>query len=295
MDTRRDQTILALALTTLMSLGAAQPAHAQQPPAIAVAEAGQLQELVLRDGTRAVGRVEKVANEHVIFRTDAGAVIDVEVSQVLTVGLAKGEMHEGEYWPEDSNPTRLFFGPTARSLKKSQSYFGVYEFVMPLVQVGITDRVSIGGGAFPFFCSDCGLNAWFTPKVQVLSTEKTQAAVGMMHFTFDGNFGIAYAVATHGDANAAVTVGLGVPYSHGGKKTGDGVVMIGGERRVSRRVKLITENYLFHGGDFSLASFGVRVLGDRLSADFALGTAISGNSGGIFPVVNAVWTFGTRR
>lgn len=45
----------------------------------------------------------------------------------------------------DPNPTRLFFGPTGRSVKKGEGYVGVYGLFLPFVQVGITDRISIGG------------------------------------------------------------------------------------------------------------------------------------------------------
>lgn len=70
------------------------------------------------------------------------------------------------------------------------------------------------------------------------------------------------------------------------------VVMVGGERRVSRRVKVVTENYVFNQG--GIVSVGVRFLGERLSADLGVFAPISGEEG-VFvlaPIVNFVWTFG---
>ena len=61
--------------------------------------------------------------------------------------------------------------------------------------------------------------------------------------------GIAYGVMTHGAPDGAVTLGVGYTYrARPDAEGGAAIVMIGGERRVSPRVKLITENYLARGG-----------------------------------------------
>ena len=71
---------------------------------------------------------------------------------------------------------------------------------------------------------------------------------------------------------------------------GTAVIMVGGERRISRRVKLVTENYVVEGG--GILSGGVRFLGERLSADLGLFIPISGEGFVAAPIVNFVWTFG---
>ena len=71
--------------------------------------------------------------------------------------------------------------------------------LLPFVQVGITDRVSVGGGTPLVFASDSSHPVWFTPKVQVYRGRNVQAAVGVMHFLNledDGGLGIAYGVTT---------------------------------------------------------------------------------------------------
>ena len=73
--------------------------------------------------------------------------------------------------------------------------------------------------------------------------------------------------------------------------------MIGGETRVSRRIKLITENWFFTGaGGDGLVTGGVRFIGDRLSADLGLGGATGADgSGCCLPLVNCVWNFGRAK
>jgi len=68
------------------------------------------------------------------------------------------------------------------------------------------------------------------------------------------------------------------------------VLMLGGERRLSRRVKLLSENYLFDGA--GVASIGVRFLGERLSADLGGAVPLGVDGSVVVPVVNFVWTFG---
>ena len=78
-------------------------------------------------------------------------------------------------WPDDPNPTRLLVGPTARSLDQGQVYLDSFGISLPFVQVGITNRVSMGAGApllFPGVTP--GDVFWLTPKVQVFRESRTR-------------------------------------------------------------------------------------------------------------------------
>jgi hypothetical protein len=264
------------------------------PPAvvIAVPAAGETQELLLKDGTRAIGRVETVGADRFTFRTIAGVSMEVEVGMVQALGPVTGRVVNGEFWPDDSNPTRLFFAPTGRALKRGDSYLGVYEMFLPFVQYGITDRISIGGGTPLVFGGGGDAPFWFTPKVQVIKMKSTEASVGVLHFfnVGDVNVGIAYGVVTQGSTDSAITVGAGYAYLRGDDEDGGGpVLMVGGDRRVSRRLKLVTENYWFDGG--GALSGGVRFLGERLSVDLGLVSPLGADEFFAVPVINFVWKF----
>ena len=272
----------------------ASPAQAQQTPApIVVGAPGQLQELILRDGTRALGHVEKIEQGRVTFRTEAGATLEVDVAQVVSAQVVHGKIVNNDYWPEDSNPTRLFFGPTGRTLKRGEAYFGMYEVYVPFVQYGVTDRFSIGGGIPLFVGGGSPHPVWFTPKLQLVAQKTTQVSVGVMHFLNIDNasLGIAYASATQGSTDTAVTVGLGWAYARAGDHGGGaGVLMVGGEHRLTRRLKFVTENYFFDEG--GLVSGGIRFMGDRLSADLGLFAPLDADFFFAAPMVNFVWKFG---
>jgi len=206
MTTRRIPSLVilaALAVTMLSATTAAAQDHRTTPMTT--------YELTLSDGSRLYGVVEQQDELSIVFRTVAGLVITTPRTDVLSVRVVAGTLVDGEFQPGDPNTTRLFFGPTARSLPKGKAYFGVYEFLMPFVQVGVTDRFSIGGGTPLAFGLDGGDRPfWITPKLQLLDTGKTQLAIGAFQALVDGeSAGIAYGVVTSGSPNASLTAGAG--------------------------------------------------------------------------------------
>jgi len=284
---------VALALVCWPSMVASADGLSQDAaPLVAITPAGVTDELMLRDGTRAYGRVEHFEGGLVTFRTTAGAILEVQAAEVLSVHPVSGQVVAGEFRRADPNPTRLFFGPTARSLKQGDGYFGVYEIVLPFVQIGVTDRISVGAGT-PLIFGDGGARPfWITPKVQVYTSESMQASVGVMHFlnVGDGNFGIAYVVGTRGTTDSAVTGGVGYAYDRSYDSTnGAAVVMIGAEHRMTRGMKVLSENYIFNGG--AILTGGVRWLGERFAADLALVVPTDGGTTVAFPLVNVVYSF----
>jgi len=283
---------MALLLAALLTLSAA-AAQAQTAATriIEIPAPDVTQELELNDGSSVIGRVESVGEGRFVFRTTSGVEMTVDVTAVRSLKPVTGHIVNGELWRADPNPTRLFFAPTGRSLKKGEAYFGVYELFLPFVQVGVTDRISIGAGT-PLIFGDVERPFWVTPKVQLLERRSTAVSAGVMHFfnVDEASIGIAYGVVTQGSADSAATIGVGYAYAQtDDEDDGSAVVMIGGEHRVSRRVKLVTENYVFKGGGF--ASGGLRFFGEKLSADFGLVMPLFADETFVFPMINIVRKF----
>jgi hypothetical protein len=269
------------------------PGEADARPSALAAEEQQitLYELVLRDGSRLYGTIEREDSGEVVFKTQAGASVTAKRGDIETLRKVTGTLLHGEFMPPDPNATRLFFAPTGRSLRRGQTYLGVYEFVMPFVQVGVTDRFSIGGGTPLFFGLDEGERPfWITPKLQIARTSSTEVAVGVLQaFNAGGDGGgVAYVVGTSGTARGSFTLGGGLAYGNDGGRSG--IVMLGGERQVRRNLKVMTENYIWKDGN-GVASAGVRFFGERLSADLAIGVPIGADEFFAFPIVNFVYLF----
>ncbi len=114
---------------------------------------------------------------------------------------------------------------------------------------------------------------YLTPKVGLLNTDTFSVAAGaLLAFAPLDNghsLGIVYAVATEGGPDGSVSGGLGWGYLDS-KLARRPAIMLGGAKRVARRMSLISENYLFPGTPDPLLSYGVRFFGEKLSTDLAM-------------------------
>lgn len=187
--------------------------------------------------------------------------------------------------PADS--TRLFLMPTARTLPAGTALVGVEQVVMPFFEVGATNRLTVGAAA-PMLAL-VGGQFWATARMGVIQRDSLAAAVGVLHFgTFSGQIGgVAYASVTVGGADRAVTVTGGRVYTSDG--AGPATGMIGGNWRVGRRTRFVTENHIWPEG--GVVSAGIRYGGERFSADFGLARPLFTNYP-FYPVLNFMWRLG---
>jgi len=286
--------------------------HSTTPPVHSTRNAPEralpdsLQQLRLGDGSRHIGRVVELQQDRVIFETIAG--VRIEANRAFArITPVRGRIVEGEFWPEDRNATRLFFAPTGRTLPGGEGYAGAF-LLLPFVAVGATDDFTIAGGIPPFGSLD-EVPIWIAPKLRVVNLPRTQVSAGLfaMHLpgaeswewetgqttrTSGETVGIVYGVGTFGDLDNALHAGAGVAF---GSNDGFGRVplMVGGEMRVSRRNKLITENW-YLPGDGAAFSGGVRIMGERWTTDLGLAAFADGGSVPYLPVVSFSYNFGGR-
>jgi len=250
--------LLALAIITVALLAFPKPATAQVPGrTIAVVR--------LVDGSELLGEVVSETQDEVVVRTLAGPVLTVKRDQIRSLTVSRGAVVDGEFWREDGLGSKLFLGPTGRALKKGDWYFAVNELFLPAMQVGITDRLSFGVGKPFYFLTPA---TYITPKFQVYQDDRVAVSTGFLHLFIPevGVGGVAYSVATIGSRAGAVTAGGGWIYGRdddGGETEGAPVIMIGGDRRLTRKTSLVTDNYIFGGG--AIVSVGARRVGRVMS------------------------------
>ena len=265
-------------------------AQAQTPPDFPD-PSDTLYEIRLGDGSVIYARIAELDQVRVVLVTAGGARLEIDRSQIRELRPARGRVSSGEYWSEDPGATRLFFTATGRSLSQGESYIGTYVIVLPFAAVGLTDRITIAAGAPVLFGE---LEPFYVgPKVQVLRQPNVQASLGTLAFFFDDEVvGIAYGVGTFGDTDKALSAGLGFFYS-GDEVVNEPAFMFGGEARVSRRIKLITENYVLPEAVGVILSGGIRVIGDRFNTEIGiLGAATGDETGCCVPLINFSYSFG---
>ena len=275
-------------------------------------------EVRVQDGSILYGRVVESDAERVVLLTASGLRIDLPRAQIRSLGPVRGSVRpDGEVWLDDPNSTRLFFGPTGRSLRARDGYVGAFELFLPFLAYGITDRITIAGGT-PIVPEVLGRVWYLAPRVQLVRTEQVHLSTGVLAFFNLADewgddpdaIGIFYGAGTVGSVDNALTFGAGWGFA-GSDVEGRPALMLGGEARVSRRVKLITENYLVSyedsqydwetdtyrdgTGHLGLVGFGVRLFGERLAGDLGLGVAFeNSNVSCCLPLVNFVYNFGRR-
>lgn len=287
--------VLLLLLGAL--LGAAPNAAAQTPWEAAVSDT--LVEVRLADGSTLYGRVVAVEGDRITLQTQAGVRAEVERAQIRSISPVRGRVQNGEVWLDDPHATRLFFSPTGRSMAAGEAYFGVYELFFPFVTVGVTDRLVLTGGT-PIIPAAIGEFAYVGPKLLLLEGPRHHLSAGVFAGFFDGGVsGVAYGVGTWGDRDNAVTAGAGWGFTAGdgdGDVTSRPLILLGGEARTGRRIKLLTENYFVPGENGAVASGGARFWGERLSADAGVGVLfVDGKVECCLPLVNFVYSFGKKR
>ncbi len=284
---------LLAACAALFTLALLAPAASAQAP--------DVRRIVLVDGTILVGVVVDESADPVVIRAENGIEQRIPQSQIVEIT----ELLDGRFTRYDPARTRLFFSPTARSLGAGTKRFSAY-YLFPSLALGVSDHVDLSvGSTIPFVSSEgvfLGLNG--NVKATLVEQDGFGAAVGgslvvpiSTEDTTPGAVGTVYALSTIGGDTGAVTLGAYGFYllsfdENVDSDFGDGVaLLLGLERQISDRFKLISENYLVlaffeesqgfdpnTGADITSRSTealfgtlsGVRFFGDRLAADIAV-------------------------
>lgn len=277
---------LALALTLGLLLAARPGQLLAQDTSV---DTAAVQEVRLTDGSTLYGWILD-DRDPVRFRLLSGDVLELSRVRVVSMRPARGRVVKGGFWREDPNITRLFFGPTGRGLRRGKGYVAAYELFMPFIGLAVTDNLVLAGGT-PMFGGMDERPFWLAPKLRVFSGDATDVAVGALVFAVeDESAGVLYGVATRGSPDRSLSLGLGYGFVNGdlGERP---AVMAGFDVRMSKSVKLLSENYLFPGG-VGLLSIGPRFFGERLSADLGMGVIFDGEGESVtFPIVNFVYTW----
>lgn len=254
---------------------------------------GVTQLLQLRDGSTLYGRVVATGDPF-RFRLVSGQELSVAVADVRRLGLVEGEAVDGTFWPADPNRTRLFFGPTGHVLDAGDGYVSVFELVFPIVAFGVSDYVTLAAGTPLIFGGGFDNRPfWLAPRVAIRKDEDFALSAGVLALLTTQSaesVGIVYMAGSTGGLRHAVHFGVGYGYDRGSLARNP-AVMLGGEYRTSRNVKLLTENYLLPG-EGGIVSGGVRFMGERLSAELGLASPVGGGSSFFaFPIVSFTWSW----
>ncbi|HEX8428144.1 hypothetical protein [Hymenobacter sp.] len=224
--------------------------------------------VLLRTGTAFDGELTARRPTQLEFMTSDLGVVQVERTNIARLEeLTSNVARRPANWYDIGNGNRLFFQPTARNLRRGEGALQTLNLYVLGINYGITNHVSMGllASVVPGIPLEYQVLA-FTPKVSGRLSEKWYAGAGALYLrAFETSAGILYVNTTYGSADNNLTLGLGYGFFDDEIGTTP-VVQIGGQTRVSRRVSLISENYIIADSEAGLGGlYGVKINWRRTS------------------------------
>ena len=267
------------AFVALLVLACTLPALAQGAPP---------KRVILVDGTVITGTIVDESADPVVVIGANGVEQRIPRARVAEIT----DLLQGRFTRYDPARTRLFFSPTARSLGAGNKRFSAY-YIFPSIAFGVTDNVDLSGGMTIPLITDSEAYALVNANAKVTLAESDGFAFALGGSALvplasgediPGIGGTFYGIATLGNDGGAVTLGAyGFYITDFGdvSEVGNGTaLLVGLEKQISDRFKLLSENYLVIplDGDSGETLFGslngVRFFGDRLAADIAAAVGV---------------------
>lgn len=228
----------------------------------------------LLDKSEFVGRYVERAPDYLIFRTAAIARLQIQFDRIAAIQeLTAANMKGNVYWAPNPRPTNYFFWPSAINLKKGEGYYQNNMLFLNSVYYGVTDNISLGAG-IEFLSLFSGTPIlFFSPKITFPVGKNFHAGGGLLLFTIpdEGSGGFLYGSATAGSNEHNVSGSLGFGFA-GSEFASTPLINISGMTRVSRKLMLMSENWILPIPDETITAFsvGIRFLGDKIAADIGL-------------------------
>src|SRR5262245_1152051 len=256
----------------------AHPAFGQRSKEMPPVDSAAVIKFDMTKGPNRVGRVVAADDSSLTVVTLAAATVVLPRDSIEDWHQLRGTATPAGWRPTDLATSHLFFAPTARiTLARGCCSVADIDVFMPVVGYMVKDRVMLSVGASLLEGLDSAGHgtgsgvAFADGKVGLTRGRLAALAVGAFWASFknertDGSVGMGYGVITLGSDDHAVTLLGGYPFATRSFAP-DPIVMLGGETRVTRRLKLVTELWKLPQIRGVPATYGVRWLGDEFSLE----------------------------
>jgi hypothetical protein len=283
------QLILILAILCL-ALPAAARTGASNSLTQEEAILGEVDEILLRDGTVLSGTIVEEDDGKVVIDTESLGRITVERSRIKEI-VRKGASHGLRVDPDRNS---ILLTPTCETLPKGDHYFRSFELLFLNYGYAITDDLNLSLAAFFPVSTE-----W-----NFLATGVKWRLLDRKHHTFGLAMTASHLIAP--DDQRFTTIGcvggfgnarrsLNVAFDYGYDEDGDGGqrLMVGGDVQISRKLKLFAEwmdtALIFEAGDDDdefngFINLGFRIFGESMAFTLGAFRPLSVEGGGFVGV-----------
>lgn len=192
------------------------------------------------------GSITKIEGGIIYLKTELLGMVQIISTNIARIVSNKDYISGKRKWFANPNATRYFFAPSAVPLKKKEGYFQNAYLLANSVSYGLTNNITIGGGVV------IPLLFYVTPKISYKVGKNLYAGGGIL---FTQSFissmglsaGIGYGLVTYGNLEHNITIGAGYGMATFDKKyrnTPMPIITVNGMSRVSKKISLISENWL---------------------------------------------------
>jgi len=254
--------------------------NAQQ---IITGEVSKTYQITLKDGSVISGILLSVTDKEVIIHSGTMGEVRLQKENIKTmVPVSSINEKKSEIWFSNPNPTRYLLGNSAIPLEKNTGYYQNTWIFVNSFSYAFTNNFSISGG-FEIISlmakGDAPYAYYLNPKVSFKLADNFYAggsflyANTLRHISDFGGLGTLNAFGTYGNKNNNITGALGWGWANGNFSSKP-VITISGMTRLSKRVALVSENWIVpavgsNDNYYGIFSYGIRFLGEKTSIDLA--------------------------
>lgn len=231
--------------------------------------------IVLFDGSELIAKFIEKNEIMLTVSTSSIPRIELPFAQIKSIELVDESNFkaDGSYWFPNTHSTRYFFSPSAINLKKGEAYYQNTYLLINSFNYGVTNQFSIGGG-LEFISTFSGDPLYFlTPKMGFNISEKLNLGAGVLlvGVAGEGSLGITYGMATYGNNDDNLTLGMGWGFVEGDFSSKP-TITLGGMKRLKRKFSLVTESWFIPLDDsyYGIFAYGMRIFSEKIAVDLGL-------------------------
>jgi hypothetical protein len=247
-------------------------------------EVSKTYQFTLKDGSVVTGKIISITNSEIVIQSGTIGELRLKKENIKNMTpISSIDEKKSGIWFANPNPSKYLLGASAIPLEKNTGYYQNTWIFINSFAYAFTNNFSVSGGfeIFSILAKGDGPYAFYiNPKVSFKVADNFYAGGSALYAntikTVDefGGLGTFNIFGTYGNKNNNITGAVGWGWANG-EFSSKPLITISGMARVSKRIALVSENWITppgagsDNGYYGIFSYGIRFLGEKTSIDLA--------------------------